>query len=157
MNDNRQELIRESLKQSEEIIRSQLTIAIASDSRALTFSGLTLAAASVLAGFADQAALSVAMYVASGMLFAAGAISAWTAMPVAWHPPGQLGGDFADDIAQNRPMGEVMLEMASFNDAHFHKNESVRAGQSRWLKCAAMLAGLAAPTGVLVQCVAWSA
>lgn len=157
MNGNRETLIRESLRQSEEIIRSQLTIAIASDTRALTFCGLTLAAASLLAGFADDAALSLAMYVASAMLFAAGAVAAWTAMPVAWYAPGQPGRDFDDDIDQDRPLEAVLREMIQHNDRHFDINEQVRERQSRWLSVAAMLAGFAAPTGLLVQLVAWTA
>ncbi|HRO14751.1 MAG TPA: hypothetical protein PLL33_06860 [Paracoccus sp. (in: a-proteobacteria)] len=157
MNDNRNAVIRESQRQSEEILKSQLTIAIASDTRALTFCGITLTAASLLVGLADQAEVTVAMYAASAMMFAAGALSAWTAMPVAWYAPGQPGRDFAEDIETDRPMNAVIGEMVAFNDRHFDINEQVRDRQSRWLRVAALLAGSAAPVGMLIQMVAWTA
>lgn len=157
MDANRDAVIRESLRQSEEILKSQMAIAIASDTRALTFCGITLTAASLLVGLADEAAVEVAMYVASAMMFAAGALAAWTAMPVAWYAPGQPGRCFDEDIEADKPMNAVIGEMVAYNDKHFDINERVRDRQSRWLRISASLAGLAAPAGMLVQIVAWTA
>lgn len=157
MTSNKEQVIRESLRQSEEILRSQLAIAIAADTRALTFCGITLAAASLLAGLAGQASVGAAMFVASGFLYASAALAAWSAMPVDWYAPGQPGRDFDEDIASDKAVTEVMREMVAHNDSHFDHNERIRAAQSRWLRISASLAAVAAPVGMLVQVVAWTA
>ena len=61
----------ESLRQSEELLRSQFTIALASDARALNFCGLCLTAASLLTGLADRGSITAGMYMAAAALYVA--------------------------------------------------------------------------------------
>lgn len=157
MDDNRDKLIRESLRQSEEFIRSQLTIALASDTRALTFCGLALATASLLVGLAGQSDLDAGMYVAAGLLYISAAFAGWNAMPVTWYPPGQFAEDFSGDLDEDKPILHALQEMGAWNDKHFRNNEAIRLTQNKRLWNAARIAVLAAPTGALVQLVAWTA
>lgn len=155
MDDNRSKVILESLRQSEEMMKSQMTIALASDARALTFCGVVLAAASLLVGLAESSGLPVAMYSAGGLLYVSSALAGWTAMPVAWFAAGQKGGDFKDDIEQNKPFDDVALEMVAYNDTQIDKNETVRKRQGRWLRRAAWTAVSAAPIGLVCQALVW--
>lgn len=154
MDDNRSRVILESLRQSESMMKSQMTIALASDARALTFCGLTLAAASLLVGLADTSGFALAMYVAGALMYVAAGVSGWSAMPIDWFAPGQKGGDFRDDITENKPFDAVALEMVAYNDKQIGENEAKRKRLNRRLVLSAFLAVTAAPLGVVAEVIA---
>lgn len=155
MDDNHSRVILESLRQSEDMLRSQMTIALAADARSLTFCGLVLAAASLLVGLAGDSGLPVAMYLAGGILYIAAGLAGWTAMPVEWYAPGQKGGDFSEDIEQGKPFDAVALEMVAYTDKQIAKNEAVRRKRNIWLMRSAITAVCAAPLGLFVQVITW--
>lgn len=151
MEDNRQKLILETLKQSETLLGAQLQTALASDARAVSFCGLLIAAAALSTGLADGSQFSLAMYVAGTILFLAAGFAGWAAMPTKWYSPGQKGQDFAEDLSGDRPFLEVVKEMVLQNDKYISKNEAMQVNNAKVLKVSGWLAILAAPSGMLVE------
>lgn len=149
MDPNREKLILETLRQSEKLLDAQLQIAVAADSRAMTFCGLTIAAASLLVGLADRTSFPLPMYIAALLLFIAAVLAGLSARPVNWHAPGQKAADFDDDIEAARTLIEVAADMCSHNDEYITHNANILRLNGRLLWSAYLAVVASAPISAL--------
>lgn len=150
-NDNREKLILETLRQTEDLIRSQTEIALAADSRALTFCGILVAAATLMIGLAGGSAMGTGMVWGGITLLFSAALTGLAARPVTWRALGQKGEDFRKDIEDARQFIDVVAEMVMLNDRYIMLNDRVLQKNGR-LMWAGYLTAITAPViGIVVQ------
>lgn len=155
MTDNQEKLIRESIVQAEKLLDAQMAVALAADSRAMTFCGLCIAGASLLLGVEGEPDIKVGMYVASVVLYVAAAVSGWRGLPVDWYATGYKPQAFASDIASDKPLPILLQEMGEQANRYIDVNSRVLEDSSKWLRRSAYLAVTAPLLGAIAQIGVW--
>ena len=115
----------EAYRLSERRIEVQTQAALAADQRAMSAAGLALAAAAIMCGLAKDAAFPFGMLAASLLLMGTVGLAGYSARPVDFHMAGSTFGAFARDIADARPVIDVIVEMAEFNDEAIEENNKI--------------------------------
>ena len=150
MPNNKEELILEAYRRSEERLAVQQTMALAADQRALTFSGLLFAAAAILAGLTENASDASSLFWTSGILVVSAAFAGWSARPVDF---GSAGGRFSSlkkDIEDDVPHLNALQQIGEYNDEHISDNEVLMAKNGRLMRWSYFIA-IFSPTPVLLQ------
>lgn len=148
------DVLGEVVREGEVTLSSQLTVALASDQRAITFAGIILTAATALLGAAgalvtgeEQRHLALA-YVAIGLGVAylvAGALALWMARPARHCLPGNDPANWLPhcwDVSgrQKRNMTQARVEQARNLQSMITKNRETAARASRGLLASIWLA-----------------
>jgi hypothetical protein len=146
---NIEKLQLEAYRLSELSLSSELTASIAADQRAMTFCGLTLTAASILAGLYDSASQNSGLLLAALILVASSIFSAISARPVNFYAAGAKYSDFERDIKQDTDYYEAIAELAKFNDKHSASNIELMKRNSGWLSLSHLVAIVGVAVAVL--------
>lgn len=144
---NRQLLQQEAYRLSEKSLEMDLTTALAADQRAMTFAGLLLGAATLLAGLFDSESPNYGMLLAALVFVAAAVVAGLAARPVQFYAPGSKHGYLQEDIDADRDFSEVIAEMGRYNDLHSDRNRAAIAANGRKLTVAFVI-------GVVGACIA---
>jgi len=149
--DNKSQLILEAYQRSERMLQAQLTMALAADARALTFSGLLLAAASILGGMASGGG-SVSLVAGAGALplvIAAG-LAGFSARPVDFYIPGGKYEQIQHDIDTNRGQMDLLSDLAQKNDKSIRHNSKLLRSNGRFMLAAFWVAVVGGPIAALI-------
>lgn len=150
---NRQALQLEAYRLSEKSLEMDLTTALAADQRAMTFAGLLLGAATLLAGLFDDQSPNYWMLVAALVFVVAAVVAGLAAKPVQFYAPGSKYGYLQDDIDADRDFHEVLAELGRYNDLHTDRNREVIKRNGSMLTLSFMIGVVGACIAVFSQLV----
>lgn len=140
------ELIREAIRHAEVKQASQLQIALAADSRAMTLCVSTAAIASVLVGIIANMSDKTAAFpvvLTAALFFVASCYAAWSARPIGFSAPGQDFSDFKEDILSKRDVDAVLIELGGQLDEMAAHNEGCAKRNAKWFKRSLIVAASA--------------
>jgi hypothetical protein len=120
-------------------LSAQLTLGIAADQRAMTLASFLVATnAAILAVWAitpkGSAALFPLIILLVGLAFSA-ACAIWSALPVAWDPPGNEPSNWLEDIPGD-PMHACHAAMAEYYDDMITWNAERLQANANWVRVA---------------------
>ncbi|MEM7721624.1 MAG: hypothetical protein AAF376_04565 [Pseudomonadota bacterium] len=130
-NENLDKLNMEAYRLSEKRLEMQLSAAIAADTRAISFAGICLAAAAVLAGLSENSSNSFSVLSGAFILGLAGAVSGWSARPIDFYMPGAKFSDLEEDIDQNKPFLSVVTQLGGYADKSSERNDKILKRNSK--------------------------
>ena len=119
---------------SQEKLSSQADAAIGADSRAMSFSGLSLTTGALLIGLAKESFIPIAALAGGGVLIAAASIAAYSARPIDFRFPGANFNDLSSDISKNVDLIIVLDELGKFTEKHIQENNKILAENANTLK-----------------------
>lgn len=148
------DVIREAMRHAEMKQAAQLQIALAADTRAMTLCVACAGIGGVLIGLLGNIKTGpnvepVIMMALS--FFLASALAAWSARPISFAAPGQDFSDFESDIAEDRPLDHVLLELGKHLDDCARENEVRAQENAKFFRAAMAIAALAPLIGVLAM------
>lgn len=149
------ELIEEAISQADIRLQVQLTVGIAADQRAMTFSGLLFAAVALLLGLAFNKDTHVEfrpelVCVSSGFLVAA-SLACWSARPAAWHFVGNFPSAWDDDVTSRLKLAQTRAETASSYEARLQGNDRTLRKNGRAMSASMAVATISAAVGILAS------
>lgn len=156
MADKSSEVIREALRHAEMKQVAQLQIALAADTRAMTLCVACAGIGGVLIGLLGNVKTgpNVEPIVMTALsFFSASALAAWSARPIGFAAPGQDFADFESDIADNRSLDQVLIELGTHLDECARDNEARARGNAKYLRASMAIAALAPLIGVITALV----
>lgn len=137
---NKLEKIELAYEQSCERLSSQLTAALAADSRAVRFAGVMIASAAVLLGLAEDPNTASARLVGSLFLIFSATVAYYTSRPVSFWMPGRKFSDFEEEFDSKLERSELLAELGSMNDRDSERNDAILAKNARRMQWAFVLA-----------------
>lgn len=149
MNSN-SELIREMIFRADMRLQAQQQIVLASDARAMQFTVICIAAATLAATLGSRSD-GWGHYATAMMLVVASFCSAWAARTIKWNAPGMHTGDFKKDLVANRPLDEVRLDLAIHLDELIDENESILKENASSLQWATGIAVFSPIIGAVIH------
>jgi hypothetical protein len=124
----------EAYRLSERMLEMEVSIATASDQRAIAFCGVVVAGAAILAGLFDANLPNFGLLVSSMILAVSAGFAGYAARPVKLYTPGAWYEDFADDISrQPEDFMKAVVEMAVYNDSHSRVNKAIIERNAKFL------------------------
>jgi hypothetical protein len=125
--DSKVHLLSLCFEQSQALLASQASAAFGADSRAMSFCGACLAAASLLVGLASVASTTNVVFLVLGAIceISAAIIAAYAARPRNFYFPGAQPDDLRSDIAGQRDLPEVLKELIDFSQKHIDINRII--------------------------------
>ncbi len=140
-NEERRKLKLEAYRLSERMLEMEVSIATASDQRAIAFSGVLVAGSAVLAGLFNPVLPNYGLLVATVFLLLSAIFSGFAARPVRLYTPGAWFDDFKEDIMKDEPNFMASLEeLAQFNDEHSQHNKKTIENNAKLLNLSFYLA-----------------
>lgn len=142
------DLLKQIVESGEARLQAQLTIALASDLRALTLAGFLAAAVVALIGGAATLMLSTpsqhflgytALITALGLLGATG-LAVFAARPVAWSSPGTRPEIWVSDIKGQKAEDIRLAELAADIERKTEENATAMSGHGKALNIALLIA-----------------
>lgn len=150
--EERRQLKLEAYRLSERMLEMEVSIATASDQRAIAFSGVLVAGSAILAGLFNPALPNYGLLIATAFLLLSAIFSGLAARPVKLYTPGAWFDDFKEDIEKNEPNYMASLEeLAQFNDKHSQQNKEIIQKNAKLLNRSFYLAILGISIAILSQ------
>jgi len=148
------ELLAEIVREAEVRLQAQLTGAVAADQRAMTFTGLLLAAAGALIGAALASAargaeLAGPIFVTAVGLVLAAILAVISARPVDWDYSGNTPGGWVKHIADGHDLNQGLAAMADHYADMIEANEKVIASNAAWIRASMGMALLSVSIGLV--------
>lgn len=125
MPDNKEKLILEAYRLSQERLQCQQALALAADARAINFCVAMFAIAALLTGLSDGSSYQWGLLASAGCCIVAGVVSGFSAAPVEFGAPGSRFSAFDEDFEQNTDYLSVIEELGSHNDEAIDGNDEV--------------------------------
>ena len=143
---NTDDLIREAMRNGEDYLRTQMQIALAADQRAISLGGILAAAASVVLGFLftdtdrlTDALSYVCLFLSIGLGIASG-LAFYAARPVPMKSIGNTPSNWYEDIKNERPLSEAILEEVHYIDKSIIENTIIIEKNAEFFKFAMITA-----------------
>lgn len=151
MSGNREKLILEAYRLSEERLQCQQTLALAADARAVNFGVAMFAIAALLAGLSVDSAYQAALLSTSALVVCAGAVAGYSAKPIEFGAPGARYRSLGEDIRRDRPFEDVIEQLGTFNDEAIDENDEAMKANRELMYCAYVMCLCSPILGVLVN------
>lgn len=148
--DSNSKLIREMVMRADMRLQAQQQIALAADARAMQFTVICIAAASLTATLA-QGTEGWAHYVISGLLVIAALCSFWAARPVDWNAPGMHASAFLEDLETQKDFDEVLRELAGHLDDAMRENDDILSENAAALRYGTLIAIMSPVIGICMH------
>lgn len=153
---SQKEIIRLAFELSQAKLAAQASAALGADARAMSFCGACLAAAALLAGFANGSGFPVAMYVSACFMIVSATISGYAARPVPFYFPGNSFKNLEEDMTGPDSFESLLGALGRFADQHIAKNSDILAENSMIFLQAVRLAIVALVVAIVPQFLALS-
>ena len=146
-------LLGEMIRQAEARLSAQLTCALASDQRSMSFASVlaTLAVGLFAGGVSlahDQKAMAVVTITVSLIVALASALIVWGARPIPFCLLGNMPQSFIQDIKNNKPINEIKSEIIIHYNEMIEENEKNMSKNSKLFKIGIFMIGFATIIGV---------
>ncbi len=149
MSDNREKLILEAYRRSDERLAAQSSLALAADGRAMSFAGVMIASSTILAGMSLTSQYMVGVLAASACLLVSACAAAWSAMPVKFAVPGNEYIDWQDDLTGDVAYLAAIESILVAQDEHIADNDTTLDWNAKLLKFSFALAVCSPLSGAL--------
>ncbi len=146
MGSDKECIVKEAYRQSDLSLSSEVSMALAADSRAMAFCGWMVASAALLAGLSKDSP-TPALLVGAFFLLASAGVAGYSARPIEMRAPGTKYSDWTSDIEGDRAYVDALAEMGGHNDKQSTKNKAILRANGRLMWRAYVLAilGLGIP------------
>ena len=135
-NDNGEQLVHEALRLAELNLASELSLMLAADQRATTFSGMIVAALAVVATIYDHDTANWTDDLGLLILAFAAGLALYSVRSVKIIVPGVKFDNFADDIKSHRDVKTVLTELGRIYDAASTVNRKVISRNAKFYNAA---------------------
>ncbi len=128
-------------EQSQVRLGSQATAATGADSRAMSFCGACLGAASLLIGLGSIPKTENAVFLLLGACVEviAGGIAAYSAKPRDFYFPGMSPSDLRSDIENSTHSSKLLAELIEYSERHIAKNTEIIQQNARVFRYSAII------------------
>ena len=126
-NESQEFMLSFCFEQSQVRLGSQATAATGADSRAMSFCGACLGAASLLIGIGSIGRTENAVFLLLGACVEviAGSIAAYSAKPRDFYFPGMSPSDLRSDIQNRTHSSTLLAELIEYSEKHIAKNTEI--------------------------------
>lgn len=156
-----EKLLDEIIRQAEARLSAQLTCALASDQRSMSFASvLTTLAVGLFAGGVslarDQTPMAIVAIMVSLTIAAASALIIWGARPILFCLLGNIPTNFIEDINQKKQLNDIKSEIAHHYNDMIDQNEKLMSKNSKLFRIAiliiafAFISGASASFGIII-------
>ena len=139
MLNSRDQLVREAVRLAELNLTSQLSLMLAADQRATTFSGMIIGALAVVATIYDKDTVNWTDDLGLVILGFAATLAAYSARSVKIFVPGNEFKNFSSDIASYREINTVLADLGRIFDAASTANRATMQRNSKFYNAALVL------------------